>query len=85
MKRYDEALADFTRAIELDPANAEAVHSRALTYQAMERYDDALADHTRAIQHDPEKAWYVASRRPDLPGDGALRRRPGRLHPRHPA
>ena len=47
------ALADFTRAIELDPNDAWAITSRGQTYQAMERYDDALADFTRAIELDP--------------------------------
>jgi tetratricopeptide (TPR) repeat protein len=62
MERYDEALADFTRAIELDPEDAGAIVSRGETYRAMERYDEALADFTRAIELDPEDAGAIASR-----------------------
>ncbi len=50
MERYDEALADCTRAIDLDPSYAWAITSRGRTYQAMERYDEALADLNRAIE-----------------------------------
>ena len=53
MGRYEEALADFTRAIELDPADAWAIASRGQTYRLMGRYDEALADFTRAIELDP--------------------------------
>ena len=52
MERYDEALADLTRAIELDPEKAWYVASRGRTYRLMERYDEALADFTRAIELD---------------------------------
>ena len=53
MGRYDEALADFTRAIELDPEDAWTIASRGETYRLMGRYDEALADFTRAIELDP--------------------------------
>ena len=53
MERYDEALADFSRAIELDPGNAWAIASRGETYRLMGRYDEALADFNRAIELDP--------------------------------
>jgi tetratricopeptide (TPR) repeat protein len=53
MKRYDEALADYTRAIELDPSDAEFFGSRGQAYQAIGRYDEALADFNRAIELDP--------------------------------
>ena len=48
MGRYGEALADYSRAIELDPRNAWAIASRGETYGRMGRYDEALADLTRA-------------------------------------
>jgi tetratricopeptide (TPR) repeat protein len=54
--RYDEALADHTRAIDLDPAYATAYSNRGLTYKNLGRYDEALADFTRAIERDPAYA-----------------------------
>jgi tetratricopeptide (TPR) repeat protein len=60
--RYTEALADFDRAIELNPKRAWAIASRGKTYEAMGRYDEALADFDRAIELNPRRAWFVASR-----------------------
>ncbi len=51
--RYDEALADSNRAIELNPSNAKAIAFRAQTHQTMGRYGEALADLDRAIELDP--------------------------------
>jgi tetratricopeptide (TPR) repeat protein len=62
MERYDEALADFNRAIELDPGRTWAIAGRGETYMAMERYDEALADFNRAIELDPGYAWAIGSR-----------------------
>ena len=50
MGRHGEALADFTRAIELNPAYGLALSSRGETYRLMGRYDEALSDLTRAIE-----------------------------------
>jgi tetratricopeptide (TPR) repeat protein len=58
----DDALTDFTRAVELDPEDTRAIARRGLTYRAMERYDDALTDFTRAIELNPENAWAIARR-----------------------
>src|SRR5918999_1680126 len=60
--RYDEALADFNRAIELDPDRAWAIASRGQTYQALRRFDEALADFARAIELDPDRDWAIADR-----------------------
>lgn len=57
MNRYDEALADFNWAIELDPKYAFAIASRGATYRMMNRYDKALADLNRAIKLDPKYAF----------------------------
>jgi hypothetical protein len=37
MERYDEALTDFNRAIELDPSYAWAIGSRGQAYGAMDK------------------------------------------------
>jgi tetratricopeptide (TPR) repeat protein len=59
---YDQALADFKRALELDPERAWTICRRGLIYQAIGRYDDALADFNSALELDPENAWASGSR-----------------------
>jgi tetratricopeptide (TPR) repeat protein len=41
------ALADYTRALELDPENAEACHQRAVVHKILGRHDLALKDYER--------------------------------------
>jgi Flp pilus assembly protein TadD len=50
---YDEALTDFDRAIELNPADLLSIGKRGEVYQATGRYDDALTDFNRAIELNP--------------------------------
>lgn len=54
--RYQEALANYARAIELDPGYSKAYSNRGTTYREMRRYAEALADYDRAIQVDPTYA-----------------------------
>jgi len=61
-ERYDEALKNFSRTIELAPAQALPVASRGETYRRMQRYDEALSDLSRAIDMVPDFAWAIASR-----------------------
>ena len=62
MEQYDRALADFDRAIELDPHYAWAIACRGVTHRRLKQYDRALADFERAIRLDPDHAWFIASR-----------------------
>ena len=61
-ERYDEALGDFTRAIELDRSQVWAFAGRGEIYQLMKRYDEALTDYNRAIELDPSRVWAFAGR-----------------------
>jgi tetratricopeptide (TPR) repeat protein len=54
MERYPEAIADFSRAIALDPEDKWMIAQRGHTYQLMERYPEAIADFTRAIALNPK-------------------------------
>ena len=51
--RPEEAVALFTRAIQLDPASAEAHYQRAAVYARRGSYEEARADLKRAIDLDP--------------------------------
>src|SRR5215471_17757517 len=54
MDRYEEALADLNRAIELDPGDASYYAARSQAYQAMGRNDQAGADFDRAQRTRPQ-------------------------------
>jgi tetratricopeptide (TPR) repeat protein len=53
LQNYPAALADYTRAIELDPQFAAAYHNRGVTYAKQQDYKAALADFANAIKLDP--------------------------------
>jgi len=54
--RFDEAISEFSKAIELDPDYALAYSSRCATYYRKGQYDQAIADCTEAILLDPNLA-----------------------------
>ncbi|HRX59556.1 MAG TPA: tetratricopeptide repeat protein, partial [Eubacteriales bacterium] len=62
LKRYEEALADKTKAVELEPGNAGYYDSRGTTLHKMGRYEEALTDATKAIELEPGNAGYYDSR-----------------------
>lgn len=53
---YETAIEEYTRALELDPAFADAYNNRGIAYQALGEYDRAIEDYTRAIEINPEFA-----------------------------
>ena len=57
-----EALQDFSNAIELEPRYIEALNSRALLYDKMGDTKNALADLDKAISLNPKKAEYYNNR-----------------------
>ena len=61
-KRYDEAVADYNRAVEIDPYSVLAIVGRGVTYRLMGRYDEALADYNGAIELDPSNSWVIIGR-----------------------
>lgn len=54
--RYDEAIASFTRAIELEPRFLRAYSERGYAYGSIGQYDRAIADHTKVLEIDPRYA-----------------------------
>ena len=53
MKRYDEALPIYDRAIELDPSDVENYDYRGEVWQLKGNNDRALADYSMAIRINP--------------------------------
>jgi len=55
-RQYDRAIADYTKAIELNPKFADAYNFRGIAYRKIGQYDRAIADHTKMIELVPEFA-----------------------------
>ena len=49
MKRYDKALADYDKAIRIDPEYAKAYCNRVVLHYNQKRYRLAIADWERAL------------------------------------
>ncbi len=62
LDHYDDALSDFSRAIVLDPGNAEALVNRGNVLRAFKRYDDSLADFTAGISAHPDSIKLLIGR-----------------------
>jgi len=53
-KKYDKAIDDCTRAIEINPKSYKAYSTRAFVYQSKGDRDNAIADYTKAIELSPK-------------------------------
>ena len=57
MGRYDEAIADFGRALELDPGNSQYYCQRGDVRVRTGANNEAVADYTAALQSSPQLLW----------------------------
>jgi tetratricopeptide (TPR) repeat protein len=48
--QYDQAISDFTKAIEIDPRSASAYNNRGLAWKNKGDYDRAIADYNKAFE-----------------------------------
>src|SRR3972149_2138113 len=51
--QYDEAISDFSKAIEINPAYAEAYTNRGNAYATQENYDQAISDYNESLKINP--------------------------------
>ena len=49
----DRAIADFSKALEIDPRLAAVYYNRAAIYRAKSEIDRAIADYSKAIEVNP--------------------------------
>ena len=59
LKQLDHAIADYSKAIELDPNNANAHFELGDAYARLGRWDQALAAIGKAAELDPGNQWYM--------------------------
>ena len=59
---YAKKIADYTKAIRLDPKDATAYYNRGNLWEAKGDYDKAIADYNEALQLDPKYAYAYNSR-----------------------
>ncbi len=58
-KRYDEAIADFTRTIALDPKDHSYYTLRGYAYEMKGQRDRAIADYRRAVKLNPKESEFA--------------------------
>jgi tetratricopeptide (TPR) repeat protein len=51
---WHESIAEFTKALELDPQLSLAYYYRGRAFRALEGYQEAIANFTKAVELDPE-------------------------------
>ena len=54
LRQFDKAIADYNKAIEIDPKYINAYMFRGGVYHSLHQYDKAIADCTKAIEIDPK-------------------------------
>ena len=59
---YEQAIADYTRALELDATLADAWFNRGCSYYELGLYEASIEDLTRAIEIDPQDDNYYGRR-----------------------
>ena len=61
--QYDQAIADYTKAIEINPGHAMAYYNRGRAYAIGKgQYDQAIADYNKAIEINPGYAMAYYNR-----------------------
>ena len=59
---FNKAIEYYTKAIEVDPDNAEYYCNRGVSYNWLKEYEKAIEDKSKAIELDPDNAEYYYSR-----------------------
>jgi len=67
----DKAIAEFSKAIKINPRDANAYYNRGITYYYKGQYDQAISDFNKALEINPKDAelYYNRGIANDLKGD----------------
>src|SRR5436305_1742008 len=58
--RYEEALADVNKSLEIKPNDSWALSSRGNVYRKMNKYEEALADFNKSLEIKPNDSWTLS-------------------------
>ena len=61
-EEFEQAIAEYNQAIQLNPKYAYAYHGRGTVYEDQGKYDLAIAEYNQAIQLDPKFAYAYMGR-----------------------
>ena len=53
LEKYQEAIENFNKAIELDPNSVSFYFARGDVYEILRKYEEAINDYNKAIELDP--------------------------------
>jgi tetratricopeptide (TPR) repeat protein len=73
MKRYNDAIASYTKSLEIWPDNPDVLERRAQAYRSLKAYDKALADADEALALDPRDPDLLLLKANTLWGDGKFK------------
>ncbi len=62
LQQYPEAIADYSRIIEINPEDPLPYNNRGNTYSKLENYEQAIEDYNRAIQLNPKDGDFYNNR-----------------------
>ncbi|MCL2584083.1 MAG: tetratricopeptide repeat protein [Streptosporangiales bacterium] len=62
VRRYEDALSDFSRAIEIDPGAARTIAGRGDVLRHLGRFESALGDYDSALEISPESVRFIRGR-----------------------
>ncbi len=62
LKRFEEALASYDRALKMRPDFAKALSNRGTTLHELKRFEEALASYDRALKVQPDYAEALSNR-----------------------
>ena len=55
LEKYDEAILNYNKAIEINPDNADYYYNRGDSYYNLDKYDEAISNYDKAIKLNPDK------------------------------
>ncbi len=53
LSEYDKAIADFTKAIDIEPRDIRVYTNRGMAFRMLKRYDDSLRDFNKSLELNP--------------------------------